>query len=86
MTPQTRPEGVFHAPLKPKDSATQRAGRAGRLSSGVCYRLWHESKILQQSTKPEILRADLSSLILDLALWGVDEFDEFHSDDCVRMN
>lgn len=59
-----------------KDAATQRAGRAGRLSSGVCYRLWHESKILQQSTKPEILRADLTSLILDLSLWGVDEFDE----------
>jgi len=59
-----------------KDSAVQRAGRAGRLSNGVCYRLWHESKILQQSTKPEILRADLTSLILDLALWGVDEFDE----------
>ena len=59
-----------------KDSAIQRAGRAGRLSSGVCYRLWHESKILQQSTKPEILRADLTSLLLDLALWGVDSFDE----------
>ncbi len=59
-----------------KDSAVQRAGRAGRLSSGVCYRLWHEGKILQQSTKPEILRADLTSLILDLALWGVDDFDE----------
>jgi len=26
MTPQTRPEGVFHAPLKPKDSATQTEG------------------------------------------------------------
>lgn len=58
------------------DSAVQRAGRAGRLSNGVCYRLWHESKPLQQSTKPEILRADLSSLVLDLALWGVDEFNE----------
>ena len=59
-----------------KDSAIQRAGRAGRLSSGVCYRLWHEQKVLQQSTKPEILRADLTSLVLDLSLWGVDEFDE----------
>jgi len=59
-----------------KDAATQRAGRAGRLSNGRCYRLWHEGKILQQSTKPEILRADLTSLVLDLSLWGVDEFDE----------
>jgi len=59
-----------------KDSSIQRAGRAGRLSSGKCYRLWHQNKILQESDKPEILRADLSSLLLDLALWGVQEFDE----------
>lgn len=59
-----------------KDSAIQRAGRAGRMSSGKCYRLWHENKILQQSTKPEILRADLTSLLLDLSLWGVDNFNE----------
>jgi len=59
-----------------KDSATQRAGRAGRLSRGKCYRLWHESKVMLQSTKAEILRSDLSALLLDLALWGVDEFEE----------
>ena len=59
-----------------KDSAIQRAGRAGRLSDGKCYRLWHETKVLQQSTKSEILRTDLSSLLLDLALWGVDDFSE----------
>ncbi|MGB3750110.1 MAG: helicase-related protein [Arcobacteraceae bacterium] len=53
-----------------KDSATQRAGRAGRLSEGKCYKLWHQNKILQTSTKPEILRADLASLLLNLALWG----------------
>ncbi|MCD6433647.1 MAG: ATP-dependent helicase HrpB [Sulfurimonas sp.] len=69
-----------------KDSAVQRAGRAGRLSSGVCYRLWHESKILQQSTKPEILRADLTSLILDLSLWGVDNFDELKFLDIPHLN
>ena len=59
-----------------KDSAIQRAGRAGRLSHGKCYKLWHEHKVLQQSTKPEILRTDLSALLLDLALWGVDDFKE----------
>ncbi|WP_434580530.1 ATP-dependent helicase HrpB [Sulfurimonas sp. NW15] len=59
-----------------EDAAVQRAGRAGRLSNGVCYRLWHASKILQPSTKPEILRTDLTSLMLDLALWGVDDFCE----------
>ncbi|MEN8303963.1 MAG: ATP-dependent helicase HrpB, partial [Campylobacterota bacterium] len=59
-----------------KDSATQRSGRAGRMSHGKCYRLWHENKVLVPSTKPELLRSDLSSLLLDLALWGVEEFDE----------
>ena len=59
-----------------RDSATQRAGRAGRLSDGKCYRLWHENKPLLPFTKPEILRSDLSALLLDLALWGVEEFDE----------
>ena len=59
-----------------KDSAVQRAGRAGRLAHGKCYRMWHASKILQDAIKPEILRADLSALVLDLALWGVHTFDE----------
>jgi ATP-dependent helicase HrpB len=59
-----------------KDAATQRAGRAGRTENGKCYRLWHENKILQESTKPEILRSDLSATLLDLALWGVDAFTE----------
>lgn len=59
-----------------KESATQRAGRAGRMSHGKCYRLWHENRALLESTKPELLRSDLSSLLLDLAVWGVEEFDE----------
>jgi ATP-dependent helicase HrpB len=58
-----------------KDSADQRAGRAGRLSSGVCYRMWtratHER--LSEHRVPEILEADLCSLMLDLAQWGVAE-------------
>lgn len=59
-----------------KESAVQRAGRAGRLSHGICYRLWHEQKVLQGASTPEILRADLTPLLLDLALWGVEAFDE----------
>ncbi|MEA3497666.1 MAG: ATP-dependent helicase HrpB [Campylobacterota bacterium] len=59
-----------------KDSAIQRGGRAGRLSNGKCYKLWHQKKILNPTTKPEILRTDLSSLILDLALWGVEDMSE----------
>ncbi|BFU79033.1 ATP-dependent helicase HrpB [Arcobacter sp. 15-2] len=58
------------------DSAVQRAGRAGRLSDGKCYKLWHQSKILQASTRPEILRSDLTSFYLDVALWGVDDIKE----------
>tara|TARA_B100001063_G_scaffold13591_1_gene10591 strand:+ start:10291 stop:12813 length:2523 start_codon:yes stop_codon:yes gene_type:complete len=57
-------------------SAIQRAGRAGRLSSGKCYKLWHKSRILEESSKPEILRADLSNLLLDLAFFGVKDFEE----------
>ncbi len=56
-----------------KDSADQRAGRAGRLSPGACYRMW--SKItdgrLQEHRTPEILEVDLASLALDLSSWGI---------------
>lgn len=51
----------------------QRRGRAGRTEPGVCYRLWDEPQTasLMPYTQPEILSADLSSLVLDLAQWGV---------------
>jgi ATP-dependent helicase HrpB len=51
----------------------QRRGRAGRTEPGVCYRLWDEPQTasLAAYTQPEILSADLSSLLLDLAQWGV---------------
>ncbi|MGX9391329.1 ATP-dependent helicase HrpB [Nitrobacteraceae bacterium UC4446_H13] len=51
----------------------QRRGRAGRTEPGVCYRLWDEPQTmsLPAYTTPEILAADLSSLVLDLAQWGV---------------
>lgn len=50
----------------------QRRGRAGRTEPGVCYRLWDEPQTasLEAYTRPEILSADLSSLVLDLAHWG----------------
>ena len=53
-----------------QDSATQRAGRAGRLMAGKAYHLWHKSKILLKHDVPEILLADLSQLVLEVALWG----------------
>ncbi|MGT0009581.1 ATP-dependent helicase HrpB [Pseudomonas aeruginosa] len=54
-------------------AATQRAGRAGRLEPGVCYRLWSESQHDQLAAydAAEILQADLSGLALQLARWGV---------------
>jgi ATP-dependent helicase HrpB len=53
-------------------SVTQRAGRAARQSSGVAYRLWEEAATagLPRFDPPEILDADLSSLVLDCAIWG----------------
>ena len=50
----------------------QRRGRGGRTEPGVCYRLWDEPQTasLEAYTRPEILSADLSSLVLDLAHWG----------------
>lgn len=54
------------------DMATQRAGRAGRLSAGTCYRLWSKAAEMRMADTrgPEILTADLASMILTTGAWG----------------
>jgi ATP-dependent helicase HrpB len=56
-------------------AADQRAGRAGRLGPGFCYRLWPESQHsrLPAVHRPEISQADLAPLVLELARWGVSD-------------
>ena len=61
-----------------QDSADQRSGRAGRLSAGTCYRLWNsgQQQRLARHSLAEILHSDLSSLVLELANWGISQPDE----------
>ncbi len=59
-------------------SADQRAGRAGRVSDGLCIRLWSEQehRSLVPFREPEILTADLSSLVLEILSWGCRDYSD----------
>ena len=71
FSPSTGMSGLVTLPLS-RDRAEQRRGRAGRVRPGVCYRLWTEGGDLSRPPKatPEILDADLASLVLVSAAWG----------------
>ena len=64
---------TLHTVSISKASADQRAGRAGRLGPGICYRLWtmgeHHSKA--DFLSPEIVSADLAPLLLEILQWGM---------------
>ena len=55
-----------------QDMAAQRTGRAGRVSPGVCYRLWSLATEQRMASirVPEVLEADLAPTVLDIAAWG----------------
>ena len=61
-----------------KSSAEQRSGRAGRLSPGICYRLWSDNvqRSLIEHDLPEIVDAELSNLVLELLQWGAGSFSD----------
>ncbi|MCU8035293.1 MAG: ATP-dependent helicase HrpB [Shewanella sp.] len=59
-------------------SATQRSGRAGRLSAGVCVRLWSQEEHgrMLMADEPEISQADLVAMAHDCAYWGAKSFSD----------
>ena len=71
FSPGTGMTGLVTLPLT-RDRAEQRRGRAGRVCAGVCYRLWTEAADASHPAKmmPEIMDADLCSLVLSSAAWG----------------
>lgn len=71
-----------------KASAIQRAGRAGRLDSGVCFRLWSEDEQhrLREQYPAEIEQADLSQILFETRLWGEQDIFAFNWPTKPRLN
>lgn len=74
--------GVDSLEVKPcsRASADQRAGRAGRVCSGKCFRLYTKSMYeeeLPMNPSPEILRVNLSNVILMMISMGITNFIKF---------
>ncbi len=70
-----------------RDSADQRAGRAGRTGPGRATRLWDARAILEPQREPEVRRIDLAGPALDIIAWGGDPetFDWFEKPDTTRL-
>ena len=58
-----------------KSSANQRAGRAGRVNDGECFRVYHKKGYEEMPDRlpPEIMRVDLSNVILKLKGLGIED-------------
>jgi len=77
--PRTHVESLLVSPIS-KAAAQQRAGRAGRTRPGKCFRLYPPDVFdeqLPESTYPEIIRSNLSAVILTLKKLGVDDLVHF---------
>lgn len=77
--PRIRVESLLVSPVS-KASASQRAGRAGRTQPGKCFRLYTEKAFkteLTEQTYPEILRSNLSVVVLTLKKLGIDDLVHF---------
>jgi len=77
--PRIRVESLLVSPIS-RASAHQRAGRAGRTQPGKCFRLYTEGsfkKDLQEQTYPEMLRSNLSTVVLQLKKLGIDDLVHF---------
>ena len=61
-------------------AADQRAGRAGRTAPGTCHRLWTEQEHVARPMQelPEILRHDLSEVVLTLKAGGIEDVENFN--------
>jgi ATP-dependent helicase HrpB len=56
----------------PRDSADQRAGRAGRTGPGHALRLWDARDRLRERREPDVMRVDLAGPLLEILAWGGD--------------
>ncbi len=78
-SPRTFTESLIEVPVS-RASCNQRRGRAGRTAPGVCHRLYskkdHDGRPMY--TMEEILRTDLSEVVLRMAELGIDDFESFN--------